>query len=305
MKRTLVGVGVVAVVVLAVGAVVGIAFRPDDADESTRSVQRGRADLPYSLPNSAGNDAERFTGDVSESDISIAEDKPADTNLASDKVIKSGSIELRVGKGKLDAAGDDLQDLIREYEGAYVESAINESKDSTVTIRVPVVNYEEFIAKVRDLGKVTSESQIGTGVDLQFIDLDARLRTLRAREARLLKLMEDADATTAATLQEQLFAVQEEIDRTEGQKRVLQSQVDFATISVRLYENGAPTVIEEDAPILTEYARVAGEVSLRVIGGTLVVLSVLAPLAVILVPLGFLVRWLVIRSLRRRQSATA
>jgi hypothetical protein len=86
----------------------------------------------------------------------------------------------------------------------------------------------------------------GTDVTAEYVDLQARVRTWQAQEDVLLKLM--AKATTVQDtlrVQGNLQDVQLQIERLQGQLRVLDDQAANGTISVSLREAGSPVKKQE------------------------------------------------------------
>src|SRR5690606_19278103 len=86
--------------------------------------------------------------------------------------------------------------------GGYIESSNfsggsdPERRSATLTVRVPVENYEGFLASVRGMSGLTVESEgsNSTEVTEQYTDLSSRLRNLERTEQQYLDLL--AQATT-------------------------------------------------------------------------------------------------------------
>jgi len=157
-------------------------------------------------------------------------------------VIKTGYLKLTVGEDGFSEATQDAVALAGRYSGFVLSTSIEgqDSRSGTLVIRVPSDRFEEFVNEVKDLGEVRSESISGQDVTQEFIDLEARLRNLRAQEAVLLRLFDKA-TTVAATVrvQSELGRVQLESEQLRGRLRYLEDQTSLATLSVSVAEKGA------------------------------------------------------------------
>ncbi|MGH9182927.1 MAG: DUF4349 domain-containing protein [Acidimicrobiales bacterium] len=159
------------------------------------------------------------------------------------RVVKTGSIELEVDGGRFGATVDRITGLATGMGGFVAETGTQESGEApsgTVTVRVPAERFEELLTQVRRLGDVRSATSQGRDVTAEFTDLDARLRALDATRSQLLTVLGDAeDITDILAVQDRINTVQVEIEQLSGQKRLLEDQTSFATLSITLSEPGA------------------------------------------------------------------
>jgi hypothetical protein len=197
---------------------------------------------------------------------------------------------------------------IVEAQGGYVASSDSfkgKNRQTTLTVRVPAANYDAALRDLRRLGKVTDESLGGKDVTGTLVDLDARLRSLRAQEDALNALMAKA-RTVGETLQVAQTAsqVRMQIEQLAAQQAQLADQADFATIKLHI---AGPNVALDTAPradpLLVSSLRHAVGGTLAVFGGVLVVLGYTLPLAA----LGALAyaAWRVANRKRRTEVAVA
>ena len=103
------------------------------------------------------------------------------------KLIRTFNLQLEV-RNTEEAAGK-VQALVARL-GGYVASANGQRQGEvfyySLTVRVPVERVEEALAVIRGLAvRINQEQQQVEDVTDQYIDLDARLRTLEATEAEL------------------------------------------------------------------------------------------------------------------------
>ena len=152
------------------------------------------------------------------------------------KVISNGSLFLQVEDVR--AAAGAVRG-VAEALGGFVEqfsvSGNDDFADGFVVVRVPQEQFFTAIDRIGALGDVLSESLGSQDVTAQFVDLDARLRSLQAEEARLIELLELADGVSDILLLErELARVRTDIERFQGQLNFLERQVALSTISVNL-----------------------------------------------------------------------
>jgi hypothetical protein len=223
------------------------------------------------------------------------------------RVVKTATLSLSVNKKTAVADVTDRVARLAEAHSGYVastQSERGEAASSTITLRVPASAYSAAVAELRGLGKVTNESFGGQDVSGQLVDLDARLRSLRAQEQALNALLGKAN-TVGETLQvaQASADVRTQIEQLAAQQAQLADQADFATITVRvLGPNAGPNIEPRSEPLLVKSFERAGAGALNVLGGMIIVLGYAIPSAV-LAALGFGVWHLVNR--RRRGEAGA
>jgi hypothetical protein len=157
-------------------------------------------------------------------------------------VIKTGYLKLTVAEDGFSEATQDAVALAGRYSGFVLSTSIegSDSRSGTLVIRVPSDRFEELVNEVKDLGQIRSESISGQDVTQEFVDLESRLRNLRAQETVLLRLFDKA-RTVAATIrvQSELGRVQLESEQIRGRLRYLEDQTSLATLSITVTEKGA------------------------------------------------------------------
>jgi len=111
-------------------------------------------------------------------------------------------------------------------------------KQGSITIRVASVKFDELISQLAGIGKVMNQNISGKDVTEEFMDAEARLKTQRELEARLLKLLGEKTSTLSAIVEveQKLAAVRENIEKTEGRMRYLKDQAAYSTLTVSVYE---------------------------------------------------------------------
>ena len=149
------------------------------------------------------------------------------------KIVYTGSLELVV---------DDLQAALAKaktavlatggYIGASQEANDGDRSLATITYRIPATRWDGAISDLRGLAtKVVSEQTQATEVGGQIVDLEARIRNLRASEASLQEIAKGTGKVTdLLEVEAQLTQVRGEIEQLEGQRAQLEDQVAYGTL---------------------------------------------------------------------------
>jgi hypothetical protein len=123
-------------------------------------------------------------------------------------------------------------------------------------LRVPVARFDDFLAAARALGEVRSERQEAEDVTEKYYDIDARLRNKNKQEARLLELLADRTAKLedVVKVETEMGRIREEIERLEGQLRLVDNLSAMATVTLQVQEikNYLP---DESAGLATRASR--------------------------------------------------
>ena len=168
------------------------------------------------------------------------------------RIVKTGTLSLAVDDGKVSATVLRLQSLVASARGYVADSKSEESGEhptAILTVRVPVARFESLVSSVRALHvKVVSADTSGKDVTASYADTRAQIQSLQAAHDRYLDILSRA-RTIGETLsvQQRVDDVQRQIDRLEGQRRVLADQSDYGTLTVTVAESGGE-VLASDEP---------------------------------------------------------
>lgn len=218
------------------------------------------------------------------------------------RIIKTADLRLEVAKGKVAEIQNRAIALAAE-NGGYTHSANLADQRADTVLKVPADRLEPVLDGLAALGKKQSQSVSGEDVSAEFVDLEARLRHWRAQEAVFLDLMTRAKSIPdTIQIQQQLSQIQAQVEQIEGRRRFLDGQTAYSTIHLGLVESGtaAPVPEPEQSTLAAAWEDSTG-VALDVLGGAIVVLGAVLPLAMLLgVPA---LIWFIRR--RRQGRATA
>ena len=222
------------------------------------------------------------------------------------RVVRTADLRVKVTKGAFGSAFDRVASLAAA-NGGFVSSSstatVDDARSGELTVRVPADRFDAVRLGLGELGEVENQSIRGEDVSGQLVDYGARLTSLQAQETALLTLVNQAKAVgDVLQVQSTLFSVRQQIEQLQAQKANLEQQVSLATIQVSLFEPGAvsPYRPVDDEPSLARSFERAVDGTVEVVGGMIVVVGYLVPIAV----LGLLV-WGGSRVFRRRPVPTA
>ena len=184
--------------------------------------QPGFEAAPSMAPGMAGGSGQETGGNP-----------PADALRDDLKVVYTGSLSLVVA---------DLQPALAQgraavlatggYIGASEESNDGESAYATITYRIPAARWDDAITSLRGLAtRVVGERTQATEVGSQLVDLEARIRNLRASEGVLVGIAEGTGRVTdLLEVQARIAEVRGQIEQLDAQRARLEDQVAYGTL---------------------------------------------------------------------------
>lgn len=216
------------------------------------------------------------------------------SDLGNRKVIMTASLQIET---KSFNESVDRVRMLAASAGGYVQSSSmnmydEDRRTGTIVIKVPQSAYEQTLSEIRKLGTVKSDSSSGSDVTMQYVDIESRLKNLRAEETRLIAIMDQAkNVTEILAVEKELSRVQGDIESYQARLNVLNNQIDFSTITVYITE--PQPVVSYDWGIgdaITE----AVHAFVGMIGGLIVLTGYLIPL-VLYLAIGLGIIYLLIR----------
>ncbi len=234
--------------------------------------------------------------------------QPTENTNTQDKrmIIRTGTMSIE------NDSFDDTENKAKEITknlGGYITNStaqVNQSgkKQGTLTIRVQADKYDALLAELAKTGKVMNQNITGRDVTEEFVDAEARLKTQRELEARLLQLLAEktANLTAVVEVEQKLSSVRENIEKTEGRMRMLKDQASFSTITLSIYE---PAILNTSSGGFFYELERGFEKGLTgftaVISGLITFIVALSPILAILGLIGYVV----IRYIRKKKVVKA
>lgn len=273
-------------------AVVACAKRAAEMAAEEPAPSEGRAAAPSGADAGAAGDAKM----------------PAAPRLADAgrKLVKTVDLEMRVA----DTTG--TADRLRQLAGGmggYISALSAERRNDllyySLTLRVPVDRLEEALRRVKALAERVERESIRTeDVTQQWVDLEARITTLRATENELRQLLVEArqrrqEVDDIMAVYTRLLEIRTSIEQLQAQQEALRGLTSLSTINVQL-------VSTEAAKPLVDVGWSPNSTLRRSFRTLVSALQSLADVAIVLVvvvlPIGLLIAlpiWLLVRLWRR------
>lgn len=177
----------------------------------------------------------------------VDEFKTIQTNFDSEIPVLKDRMIIRIGSMNIEIenyseSDKKVTEAVARANG-YVSNTtttvnVSGKKQGTIQVKIPADKFDGFVQDVSNIGKVMSENISGKDVTEEYIDLEARQKTQRELEKRLLDLLNEKTAklVDVVEVEEKLSSVRENIERTEGRMRFLKNQSAYSTLSISLFE---------------------------------------------------------------------
>ncbi len=173
------------------------------------------------------------------------------------KIIKNGEMRLLVAD--TDVAMDRSTQVITDLGGYIVSSRTwyddyygNNLKYATITIGIPVDQFERTLQRFRDISvRVLDENASGEDVTDQYVDLQSQVQNLDATRARIQEFLKDAKTVDEALrINQQLSDIEGQIEQIKGRMNYLSNRAAFSTITVN-FEPELPILTPTSTPTIT------------------------------------------------------
>jgi len=194
-----------------------------------------------SEPQDLKNTAPTSTKNVSAlKDLMVKTDEKIPDVKDQRMIIKTGSLSVEVDK--YDEAENKVSEVVKKYSGyiANSNSSQNSSgnKSGTLTVKVPADKFDALVSDIGKIGKVMNQSIQANDITEEYVDLEARVKTQKELEQRLIKLLDDKAARLSDVIEveEKLASVRQKIESFEGRMKLLKSQSDLSTLTISIYE---------------------------------------------------------------------
>jgi hypothetical protein len=152
------------------------------------------------------------------------------------KVVQNAEVSLKVQD--VAAAADKITELNQTNGGYTVNSHIyrnGEQISADLTLKTPEQKLTRFIADIAKYGEVTDKLVSAEDVTEEYYDAEARLKVMRAKEERLLGLLDKAGSITdIISIENELGQTRSEIEVLTGRLKYLSNAVDYSTVHVAL-----------------------------------------------------------------------
>ncbi|MCE0483059.1 MAG: DUF4349 domain-containing protein [Methylacidiphilales bacterium] len=159
---------------------------------------------------------------------------------ASRKLIRNAQLDLEVKSYQ--SAMDQITAMTRNA-GGYVDTSSsqkggNGKLQGSVVLKILPESLDNFLLKLRDLGLVQNQSVSTDDVTRDYFDTQARLENSRRMETQLQELLKRENGKVSDLLQveRELGRVRGSIEEMQGQLKLYDFQVQYATITIQMRE---------------------------------------------------------------------
>lgn len=183
--------------------------------------------------------------------------------------------ELEVQTEEFDKSVEALEQMVSSCGGYFENASVYggsrrdayASRCGEYVVRIPAENYGQFLTGAGDLGYVTSKNEGSDNVGETYYDLEARLKTQRTKQARLLALLEKAESMEdIIALESALTDVEYQIEQYSSNLNRYDALISFATFNISLWEVGQVTQEVGETSTLGERMSAGFQASFRNLG---------------------------------------
>jgi hypothetical protein len=234
-------------------------------------------------------------------------------------IVKNAELKLLVAD--TDVAIDLTTQVAADCAGYIISSRVwyepwqDESyKYAAITLGVPVDQFERAMRRLRGLAvQVVDETAAGQDVTDEYVDLQSRLDNLTATRDRIREFLDQAQTVEESLrVNDQLAAVEAQIEQVQGRMNYLFDRAAYSTITV-LINPELPLVTPTPTPTPTPALPWSPAQTIEQAGRTLgaivrVLVEIVIWLAIVVAPLAappILLVWLIRRYSRRQHGSQA
>ena len=168
------------------------------------------------------------------------------------KIIKNGNAEILVKD--VDNALEKVTKMVQE-NGGYIQNAtantdMNGNKSVNMSVMILAENFDKTGESLKELGDVTNMGVWSNDITTEYIDTEARLKTLKTQETTLLNILTKATKVEDMILIEtELQRIRENIESSQAQIKYWDKAVTYSEMSIHIYSHNVPTKVVEDRSI--------------------------------------------------------
>ena len=234
------------------------------ADSVNQSATVGAANAPASLPEqdelARGRDEKSKSSSPMFRETAGALEKPSavragaaaqgqveSTTVAATPAVSAGRKVVR--NARVDLEVRSFEEAIQaiaafaKENGGYLATSSSQKQENgklrgEVVVKVLPDNLDGFLEKLRELGELKNQTLGNDDVTKQYFDTDARLKNAQAMEQQLLEVLKKKsdDINDLLAVEKELGRVREQIEELQGELKFMDTQVQFATVTIALAE---------------------------------------------------------------------
>jgi len=222
------------------------------------------------------------------------------------KLIKKGSVEISIDKGKFYESLNRIMLLVNQFNGNIINSQIYKEEEKSsgyITLMIPSKDFDTFITKLNDYGNIKNITTSTTDVSQEYYDIAGRLKILESQRELLLSWLKDAEEIKdMLSIRSELEKIETEIEKIKGRMNYIDYHSNYSEISIYLNEEMEKLPWWKKSEFLN-----------RLINGLLYALnSIINSILALIIFLAFILPWalvgygiylLIIKILKRKQTS--
>ena len=213
-------------------------------------------------------------------------------NITGDqKLIKNGNLTLKASN--IETAQVEIDVIAKRYSGYIFSMNQSQTPDKrflTITIKVQKDHFDDAINDLKALGQTSNVQMDVNDVTTQFIDTEARLKTLQVKETTLVSLLARAtEISDIIMIEENLQQTRQQIESSQGQLNALKNATEFSTITINVTDTVGLLNTEEPQSLWSRFTenfnnglRYWARVGVVALSGAIFLFPILIPLAILL-----------------------
>ena len=155
------------------------------------------------------------------------------------KLIVNGDLTIQTAEfdKTIESLNKDIEELGAYVQSSSISSANNEQRYFNATIRIPADKYQELVSKAKSNFDVTYYNERTDDVTTEYMDLDARLKSLKTEEEKVLEFYDKATSLEELmTVESRLTDIRYEIDSIETSLKNYDLLVTYSTLTISVCE---------------------------------------------------------------------
>lgn len=222
--------------------------------------------------------------------------------LSNQKIIER--LNYQIETLKFDDSASKVQSLCTSLGGYVQDSNVTGNgitskgtlRQASYTLRIPQEKLAQLKSSAGQIGNILSFNSSSENISDQYYDTEARLKSLRTQQERLLAMMQKSGKLSdMIELEKALADVNYQIEQLTGTLKQYDSLVNYSTVTIQLNEVVEPTVIQKTPATLGERISQQFLNSMRGLGSFGENLAVFflgcSPILILLLALAFLIYW--------------
>jgi hypothetical protein len=156
------------------------------------------------------------------------------------KLVRNARVDLEVRS--FDQALQQIAAFASEDKG-YIATSNSEKQENgklrgEIVVKLLPENLDSFLNRLHEIGDLKNQTLGTEDVTKQYFDTDARLKNAQAMEQRLLEILKKKsdDINDLLAVEKELGRVREQIEQMQGELKLMDSQVQLATVTIVLAE---------------------------------------------------------------------